>query len=412
MVWSSVPAKAAVDKLQVAVIGVGGQGSGHVKRFGQMAGVTLKYVCDPDKSRRAKAARSSGAKPVDDLRRILDDPTIDAVSIATPDHWHAPAAILACEAGKHIYVEKPCCHNFREGQLLVKAARKSKRVVQHGTQQRSSTFTSNAIQMLKEGVIGEVLSAKAWNVQRRKDIGKASPSNPPAGLDYDMWLGPAPEVPFQSNRHHYNWHWWYAFGTGDLGNDGVHDLDYARWGLGVEGLPKRIVGIGGKYYFDDDQQFPDTQTVIYEYEEGSDKRPKQLVFEMRLWSKNYPYNADSGAEFYGTLGKMMLSKRGKLEVFDDSNRRIESPKLATPAPLKVANHYEDFVDAIRTNRKPNADIEVGFQSAALCNLGNLSTRLRRSIELNDSRTDLVNDEEASQLLSRDYRHGGHWSIPK
>ena len=377
-----------------------------------MSGVDLVYVCDADTERREKTAKSGSAKPIDDLRRVLDDKTIDAVSIATPDHWHAPAAILACDAGKHVYVEKPCCHNFREGQLLVQAARRNNRVVQHGTQQRSTRFTADAIQMIKEGAIGEVLAAKAWNVQRRKDIGKASPSKPPSGFDYDMWVGPAPMIPFQTNRHHYNWHWWYAFGTGDLGNDGVHDLDYARWGLGVESLPARVLGLGGKYYFDDDQQFPDTQTVVFEYGDGVKERRKQLMFEMRLWSRNYPYNADSGAEFYGTKGKMMLSKRGKLEVYDDSNKRVINPKPKEPAALAVEDHHTDFIDAIRTNRRPNADIEIGFRSAALCNLGNLATRLGRTIELDPKTLNVKSDEEANNLLGRDYRAGGHWAIPK
>lgn len=411
MVWSSTPAMAATDPMNVAVIGTGSQGSGHVSRFKAIRNVNLKYVCDPDVSRREKAAKSSGAVPIDDLRRVLDDPAIDAVSIATPDHWHAPAAILACDAGKHVYVEKPCCHNFREGQLLVEAARRNNRVVQHGTQQRSSQRTADVIQMIREGAIGEVLMAKAWNVQRRKNIGKAKPSSPPEGFDYDMWIGPAPMVPFQSNRHHYNWHWWYAFGTGDLGNDGVHDMDYARWGLGVTSLPVKILGIGGKYYFDDDQQFPDTQTVAFEYGDGVWEKRKQLLFEMRLWSKNYPYNADSGAEFYGTRGKIMYSKRGKLEMYDDSNRRVPDPAPQEPAPLIVANHYEDFIDAIRTQRRPNADIEVGFRSAALCNLGNLATRLGRTLELDPATMQIRNDAEANRLLGRDYRRNGHWAIP-
>lgn len=412
MFFSSRPARAATDKLRVAVIGTGGQGSGHVQRFKQLDHVELAFVCDVDVERREKAAQASGATPMGDMRRIFDDDSIDAVSIATPDHWHAPAAILACEAGKHVYVEKPCCHNFREGEMLVAAARKHRRVVQHGTQQRSRRFTADAIQIIKEGAIGEVLVAKAWNVQRRRDIGKESPSDPPSGFDYDMWLGPAPYVPFQSNRHHYNWHWWYPFGTGDLGNDGVHDLDYARWGLGVDTLPRRILGLGGKYYFDDDQQFPDTQTVAFEYDAGEGSQPKQLVFEMRLWSRNYPYNADSGAEFYGTKGKMMLSKRGKLELYDDANRRIPDPKPKTPASLKIDDHYRDFVDAIRTERLPNADIETGFQSAALCNLGNLATRLRRTIELDHETMTIKHDKEANTMLGRAYREGGHWAVPQ
>ena len=363
------------------------------------------------KSAEGKRARGKAAKLVGDLREILDDPSIDAVSIATPDHWHAPAAIMACEAGKHVYLEKPCCHNFREGQLLVEAARRHQRVVQHGTQQRSKRFTADAIQMLREGIIGDVLMAKAWNVQRRRNIGHQSPSQPPQGFDYDTWVGPAVMVPFRTNCHHYNWRWWYNFGTGDMGNDGAHELDYARWGLGVETLPSRVAGFGGKYSFDDDQQYPDTQTVVFEYGSGSAPR-RQLLFEMRLWSRNYPYNCDSGAEFYGTAGKMMLSKRGKLEVLDDSNKRIPNPKPKQPARLVHENHYEDFIDAIRTGRTPNAEIEIGFRSAALCVLGNLATRIGRSIELDHQSHLIRNDDEANRLLGRSYREGGHWAVPE
>jgi predicted dehydrogenase len=181
---------------------------------------------------------------VSDLRRVLDDRTVDAVVVATPDHWHAPIAIMACEAGKHVYVEKPQSHNLRESRLLVDAARRNKVVVQHGTQSRSSPLIAGAVQMLREGVIGDVLVAKAWNIQRRGNIGRAAPSDPPPGLDYDLWVGPAEWMPFQKNRFHYDWHWWYNFGTGDIGNDGTHEIDYARWGLGVEGLPTTVTGRG------------------------------------------------------------------------------------------------------------------------------------------------------------------------
>ena len=403
---------AANDRIRVGVIGVGGQGSGHVRKFHSLPGVEVAYVCDPDETRAQKSAQEAqGAKAVGDFRQILEDQSVDAVSIATPDHWHAPAAILACQAGKHVYVEKPCCHNLREGQLLVAAARRHHRVVQHGTQQRSSAFTTGAIQLLRDGVIGDVLVAKAWNIQRRSNIGHASPSRPPSGFDYDMWIGPAQMVPFQTNRHHYNWHWWYDFGTGDMGNDGIHDIDYARWGLGVEGLPSRVAGLGGKYYFDDDQQFPDTMTVAFEYPgEGKVGQIRQLIFEMRIWSKSYPYNTDSGVEYYGTEGKMFLSKRGKLEVLDNSNRRIDT-KAKEPEPVKIYDHYADFIDAIRTDRRPNADIELGFHSAALCNLGNLAVRLGRSLQFDPQTMQITGDAEANRMLSRAYRDGGHWAIP-
>ena len=405
---------AASDRLRVGIIGTGGQGSGHVEKFASMDDVEVAYVCDVDTQRLGKAAeRAPGATPVTDLRRILDDTSVDAVSIATPDHWHAPAAILACDAGKHVYVEKPCCHNVREGQLLVEAARRNHRVVQHGTQQRSSTFTAGAIQMLRDGIIGDVLVAKAWNIQRRRNIGHQSSSQPPKGFDYDQWIGPAPMVPFQSNRHHYSWHWWFSFGTGDFGNDGVHDLDYARWGLGVETMPQRISALGGKYYFDDDQEFPDTVTATFEYPgDGVVGNRRQLIFEMRIWSRNYPFNTDSGAEFYGTRGRMFLSKRGKFEVYDDGNKRLQNLEPNRHAKLNVTDHYADFVDAIRTGRRPNADIEIGFQSAALCNLGNLSARLGRSLELDADKMQIVGDDEANRMLSREYRQDGHWAVPQ
>ena len=332
--------------------------------------------------------------------------------IATPDHWHAPAAILACEAGKHVYVEKPQSHNLRESRLLLDAARRNNVVVQHGTQSRSAPLIAGAVQMLREGLIGDVLVAKAWNIQRRANIGHQQPSDPPPGVDYDAWVGPAEFVPFQQNRFHYNWHWWYNFGTGDIGNDGTHEIDYTRWGLGVEGLPATATALGGKYYFDDDQQFPDTATCAFEWpSDGTVGNRRQLIFEMRIWSKNYPFNCDSGAEFYGTAGRMMLSKRGKLEVYDDRNKRIENAE-PKQRPELIENHQLDFLDAIRSGRKPNADVAHGHDSVALVHLANVAVRLGRSLELDPHQERIVGDEEANGLLSRTYREGGHWAVPK
>ncbi len=411
----AVLAKGVNDKIVVGLIGCGGRGPGVAEGFLSQPGVEIAYVCDPDQERAGKAADAFGVKSaniVGDLRKVLDDKSVDAVIVATPDHWHAPAAIMACDAGKHVYVEKPCAHNFREGQLLVEAARRNERVVQHGTQTRSNPFAANAIQMLREGIIGEVLAAKAWNVQRRANIGHAQPSQPPAALDYDTWIGPAEMVPYQENRSHYTWHWWYNFGTGDMGNDGVHDLDYAVWGLGVDTHPSRVASLGGKYYFDDDQQFPDTQTAVFEYDgDGSVGNRRQLTFEMRIWDTNYPTNTDSGAEYYGTAGKMLLSKRGKLLVWDEKNRRIDKPVAKNPAPLKITHHQQDFIDAIKTSRRPNADIEIGFRSAALCHLANIANRLRRTVEFDPAAEKVIGDADAQAMLTRTYREGGHWSIP-
>lgn len=369
-------------------------------------------VCDPDRRRLAEAAAAAGvdeAHAVTDLRQILDDPEIDAVVIAAPDHWHAPAAILACEAGKHVYVEKPCSHNYLEGQLLLATARRTGRVVQHGTQQRSRRFVIEAIQRLREGVIGEVLMAKAWNIQRRDNIGYAKPSTPPAEVDYDQWVGPAEWMPYQANRFHSDWHWWYNFGTGDIGNDGAHEMDYARWGLGVDELPTRIAAVGGKYHFDDAQQFPDTATCLFEFPRNDSRTPRQLMFEMRLWSKNYPYNCDSGVEYYGTSGMMMLSKRGKLRIVDGDNRVIDESRSEKMPRLA---HLDNFFDAIRQGTRPSADILEGVRSTSLIHLGNIAVRTGRTLQFDPAAEQIVADQEAQQLLARSYRSGGHWATPK
>ena len=410
--WTAkLGAAGANEQIVVGVIGCGGRGRGLARHFAGLGKVA--YVCDPDKGRGDQARQSSGAEhAVTDLRRVLDDKSVDAVVIATPDHWHAPAAILACEAGKHVYVEKPCSHNFRESRLLLDAARRNKVVVQHGTQFRSSSLVAGAVQMLREGIIGDVLAAKAWNIQRRGNIGRAEPTDPPDGVDYDTWVGPAEFMPFQKNRFHYHWHWWYNFGTGDIGNDGTHEIDYARWGLGVEGLPSTAAGLGGKYFFDDDQQFPDTASCVFEWPgDGKPGSRRQLIFELRLWDTCYPHNVDSGAEFYGTKGKMFVSKRGKLAVYGERNRRIEDPKPKNP-PAVVEDHQRDFLDAIRGGRKPAADIQIAHHSVALVHLANISVRLGRSLSVDAEKEQIVGDEEANRLLSRTYRKDGHWAIPE
>jgi predicted dehydrogenase len=401
----AVRAASANDEVRFGLIGCGIRGSAYFDR--------AAMVCDPDQARLDKAAKSAGVAPkeaVTDFRRILDRPDIDAVVIATPDHWHAPAALLALAAGKHVYVEKPCSHNFRESQLLVDAARRSKLVVQHGTQQRSREFTGDAIQSLHEGAIGDVLVAKAWNIQHRKDIGHAKPAPVPPGVDYDLWVGPAEMVPFQPNRFHSDWHWWYNFGTGDVGNDGAHEIDYARWGLGVDTLPTKVAAIGGKYFYDDDQQYPDTATCVWDFPAAGDsKRRKQLIFEMRLWSTNYPYNCDSGVEFFGTKGRMMLSKRGKLLVVDDKNKTIREEKANDQQGWK---HYDNFEAAIRDGSRLSAPIEEGHRSVGLIHLANIAIRLGRSLDFDPQSEKIVGDDEATHLLTRNYREPGHWAKPQ
>lgn len=413
--WSApLQAAEAKDKIILGAIGCGGQGTGLANSFAGIKGVEVAFVCDPDDeraSRAAKAVEKSGGKApkvVKDLRQILDDKSVDAVTVATPDHWHAPAAILACAAGKHVYVEKPCSHNVREGRSLVEAARRHKRVVQHGTQSRSNGMIAHAVQLLRSGVIGDVLMAKAWNVQQRRNIGHATASKPPEGFDYDLWLGPAPYVPFQKNRHHYSWHWWYDFGTGDMGNDGVHEIDIARWGLGVETHPAAVSASGTKLFFKDDQQFPDTQYAVFDYPgDGRVGNRRQLFYEMRLWSRYGLEGVDNGNAFYGTKGWMLLSKRGILKVFGPDNK----PLKVESESAKTAGHRQNFIDAIRERARPNAPIEMGHLSSTLCHLGNVAARLGRSLRFDGEKEQVIGDKEANQLLGRIYREG-HWAVPR
>jgi predicted dehydrogenase len=380
--------------------------------FQRTTNVELAFVCDVDDGRRATVAKSLGiqeGKAVNDLRRILDEKSVDAVVVATPDHWHSPAAILATNAGKHVYVEKPISHNIREGRLLVEASQRNKTLVQHGTQSRSTKMMIQAMQLLRDGIIGDVLVAKCWNIQRRGTIGRGKDTAPPAGFDYDAWVGPATMIPYRTNRVHNRWTWWYHFGTGDMGNDGVHDIDYTRWGLGVDTHPTKVSALGGKFFFDDDQEFPDTQQVTFEYPgSGKPGDRRLLIYEQRLWSRNYPRQCDSGAEFYGVKGQMFLSRRGKIEVLADGNKPIEV--AVTPGAQDDASHVRNFCEAIRGQGKLNADALTGHLSTSLCHLGNIATRLGRSLTFDPQTEQVVGDAEANALVRREYRP--HWGTPR
>ena len=410
----SAPASAnsANDKLVVGLIGCGGRGRHDAALFNKVANVEVGWICDVDESRRQLAARELGVSAggvASDLRRLLDEKSIDAVLIATPDHWHSPAAILACDAGKHVYVEKPISHNIREGRLLVEAAERNRRLVQHGTQSRSTAMMIEAVRLLREGAIGDVLAAKCWNVQRRGALPPGEFADPPAGLDYDSWVGPAPMIPYRTNRVHNRWTMWRHFGAGDMGNDGVHDLDYTRWGLGVDVHPSKISADGGKFFFDDEQEFPDTQQVTFEYPGGGKPgQRKLLIYEQRLWSTNYPHNCDSGAEFYGTRGQMFLSRRGKLEIRSDRNSPIDA--AINPEPQNDAAHVLNFCEAIRSGARLNADALTGHLSSSLCHLGNIATLVGRSLAFDPGTEQILGDDEANALVHRQYRD--HWGSPR
>jgi predicted dehydrogenase len=406
-------AAGANERITLGIIGPGGMGSNLLESFARMKDVAIAFVCDPDSGRLEAAAKKAeelgGRRPeaVKDLRRVVESKDVDAVVVATPDHWHGPATILACDAGKHVYVEKPCSHNIREGRLMIEAARRNQRVVQTGTQTRSAEYVIKAMQLLREGAIGEVLVAKAWNSQLRGNIGHAKPSAPPPALDYDLWVGPAPMVPYQSNLLHSIWRWWFAFGCGDMGNDGVHDIDVARWGLGVETHPVRVAAMGGKYFFDDDQQFPDTQYVSFEYAAGSGAPKKQLIYEQRIWSPYVQEGYENGNAFYGTKGMLILGKQSGWQLYGPRNALREK----MDGQLDSTVHHRDFLECIRNGQRPRADVEIGHLSATLCHLGNIATRVGRTLQFDPATETITNDPEAAALVRRTYR-AGHWAVPK
>lgn len=415
-------AAGANEKIVIGVIGPGGQGMNLLSSFVRLPGVEIAWVCDVDDYRMADAHNHvrdvSGEAPqrAKDLRKVLDDKAVDAVIIATPDHWHAPATILACDAGKHVYVEKPASHNIREGRLMIEAARRNKKVVQVGTQTRSAPHVIEAMQIIREGAIGDVLVSKAWNSQKRGDIGRRQPEPVPRQLDYDTWVGPAPMVPYQGNRLHGNWRWWYAFGAGDIGNDGVHDIDVARWGLGVDTHPTTVTAMGGKYFFQDDQQFPDTQYVLYQYENAGlgKNRPKQLIFEQRIWSPYVQEGYENGNAFYGTTGAMLVSKKKGWQLYEaGDNEKSARPKKTRDAELDSTHHHRDFLECVRAGsegKRPNADIEIGHLSSCLSHLGNIASRVGRTFKFDPKAEKVIGDEEANKLVNREYRD--HWSVPK
>jgi predicted dehydrogenase len=397
------------DRVTIALMGVRGRGRSLTEAFAQMPDVNLAYVCDVDSTVVADAFRiigKSGRQPpplTADIRRCLDDKSVDAIVMGTPIHWHAPGTILACQASKDVYVEKPVSHNLREGVLMVQAARRHNRIVQAGTQLPSLPVTKRFHDYCTSGKLGRVLMAKVWNVQLRRNIGRKPDEPVPAGLDYDIWTGPLPQLPFNRNRFHstVNWHWHY--GCGDIGNDGVHELDIARRALQV-GLPRRISGMGKKLYFDDDQQTPDTMNITYDYGD------KVIQYEQRLWNPYGLEACDNGVAVYGDQAVAQFGHfRGKqwgFRVYDGKNNLVhEDQHDGTSIDLP---HARDFLDCVKSRRKPMVEIEEGHLSTALAHLGNIVARTGRAITFDGAA--IVDDSEANALLNRQYRQ--HWSTPK
>jgi predicted dehydrogenase len=401
-VWSETSAdenRSANDQLTVAVIGTNGRGQALARGFASQTNCNVAYICDVDQRAIAKGMEAVGtqvsASPVglQDFRKALDDKAVDAVAIATPDHWHAPAAILACTAGKHVYVEKPASHNGREGELMVAAARKHQRVVQLGTQRRSSAGMIEAIERVHNAEFGRVLFARGWINSTRPSIGHGNEAAVPASLDYALWQGPAPERPYRDNLIHYNWHWFWNWGTGELGNNGIHALDVCRWGLQVD-CPQSIVCGGGRFHFDDDQETPDTQIVTFNFGD------KAINWEHRTWSRRGFEGDTFGVVFYGEAGSLVIGSGG-YKLYDMAG------KLMAEAPMQTddASHIGNFLTCIRDGGRPNAEIEEGVKSTNLCHLGNIAYRTGRTVKFDLNNKRIVGDDEQLALWSREYRPG-------
>jgi predicted dehydrogenase len=395
------PAKPAkVDPLVIGVMGTNGRGTELATEFATQPGSVVRYVCDVDANNAGRCARAVKERQevdptvVTDFRRILDDKSVDAIAIAAPDHWHAIAAILACQAGKHVYVEKPCCHNPHEGATLVIAARKHGRVVQHGTQRRSWPKNVEAIELVRGGGIGKVLFSRGWYNNQRPSIGRGKPAPVPPKLDWDLWQGPAPQREFHDNYVHYNWHWFWDWGTGELGNNGVHAMDVCLWGLGVD-YPRRVTAGGGRYYFDDDQQTPDTLSVTYDFGDQG-----MIVWEGRSCHPLGFEGSGFGAAFYGSDGTVIIDGGG-YKVLDNKGK----VQKTVSGNGGNAEHVNNFLDCARAGKRPAADIEIGYRSALACHLGNIAYRTGRTVNLDPRTHQIAGDKEQEALWRREYRKG-------
>ncbi len=423
----------ASDRVRVCVVGLHGQGWAHVNEYLKLGNVEVAALCDVVEnvlSRRLGEMEKKGIpkpKTFVDLRKALEDKSLDAVSIATPNHWHSLQAIWSCQAGKDVYLEKPMSHNWFEGREVVRAAEKYDRIVQHGANSRSGAAVIEGIEKMRGGLIGDVYMARGLCYKWRKSIGKAAPEPVPAGVDYDLWTGPAPMKPFTKNRFHYNWHWIWDTGNGDFGNQGIHELDIAAWGLGVK-YPTKVSAIGGQFMFDDDQETPNTLNVAYEFAMPGGVK-KMMVFEVRHWISNH--EALIGDPSFGggdipaalgnaaapkskgpqnTIGNLFYGSKGYMAIngYDSYRTWLGEEQESGPSASRGGNNWANFIDCVRSRKKENlnARIEDAHVSCTLMHLGNASYRLGRTLNFDPATEQVVDDDEANRLLrdaDRGYR---------
>ena len=433
----------ANERVRVAICGTRGRGKDHIRGFAKVPGAEIAALCDVDENilgERLKDVEELGfrrPKSYTDIRKLLEDKEIDGISIATPNHWHSLMGIWACQAGKDVYVEKPCSHNTFEGRQLVRAVKKYNRICQHGSQSRSNPGMIEAIQGLRDGVIGDVYLARALCYKWRPGIGHAAEEPVPAGVHYDLWTGPAPLKPFTRNRFHYNWHWVWDTGNGEIGNQAIHEIDIARWGLGVR-FPTRVSAMGGHFIFDDDQETPNVLNATFYFDNPNGKR-KMMELEIRPWITNH--EAEIGTGSYksagipaaglttpstpaskkpakqtgpgpvdsptNTVGNLFYGSNGYLGIdgYDSYRTWLSQHTKPGPSASATGDHFANFIDCVRSRRAQDihSPIEEAHISTTLVHLANASYRLGRVLEFDPEREQVINDEEANRMLHGTYR---------
>lgn len=404
----------ANEKIRVACMGVNSRGLAVGKNFAHQKNCEVLHVCDVD-SRAAEICidaigkiQANKPRATPDFRNALEDKDLDALIVTAPDHWHAPAALLACSAGKHVYLEKPCSHNPNEGEMLIKSAEKHKRVLQMGNQRRSWPNVAGAIAELHAGVIGRPYFAKTWYTNNRPSIGIGKETAVPTWLNYDLWQGPAPRKAFKDNLIHYNWHWFWHWGTGEALNNGTHMVDLARWGLQVE-YPTKVSSNGGRFMYQDDWETPDTQVINLEFANKS-----MISWEGRSCNGKSIEANSVGIIFYAEQGSMVIESGNSYKIYDLKNNLVKEVKnnftvdarnLSDPSQNLDALHILNFFDGIRLGTRLNSDIVSGHQSTLLVQLGNISQRVGRSLQIDPKNGHILNDKAAMKFWSRTYQAG-------
>lgn len=404
------------SRVRVAMLGTNSRGAQLTSQFASLPNVEIAYICDPeDKAaeKGVKAVPSEAATPkvVRDFRRALDDKDVDAIVIAMPDHWHAPATLMGLQAGKHVYVEKPCGHNSAEGELLIAAQKKYPKLkIQMGNQRRSSELIAEAVQAIQEGVIGRAYHGKAWYSNKRGSIGRGKQVPVPSNLDFELWQGPAPRVPYKDNIVHYNWHWFWNWGTGESCNNATHEFDVCRWALGVD-YPERVTSSGGRYRYDDDWEFWDTQLIGLEYPDR-----KLISWEGHSCNRKPQFGMGRGSIIYGENGSMLIDTRF-YRIYDAEDKLVKEVNpdnmsqsgdgTDTKAPTQnlTKQHCLNFVECIRDGKTPNAEIVGGHQSILMCHLGNIAQKMGQSLTIDPSNGRILNNPEAMKMWGREYEKG-------